>query len=285
MHRAFIFLSVFGLLSSLALGQFAPTSQPASNSSVAPLPKPVLVLPFVSPGDAKYKELGRDIQQTLANGISADLRGHVNAPASAKVPADAPAALAAANESNSSAVVFGRAQVNADQVHFSGQVLDVSSGRVLASLTESGPIDGLFRLEDDLTQQVVAGLPEGLLNLHGLLSSRPRIRPQTIYLPSDAPVPSDSQRLNGSYAGPIASYTLPPPPGGSPPYSPNAGSYPYRFTWPYAHLFSYDYDPDPFLPLPIPIYGGIHNPERFTQPRVDHSPVGPEQGHEAPGRR
>lgn len=199
---------------------------------------PVLILPFVSPADAKYKEMGRDIQQDLASAIAADLRGQVSAPASSAPAADAAAALAVGRETHSSAVIFGRAQVNNDQVRLAGQVLDVNSGKTLGSLNQSGPIGSLFHLEDDLTQQVVAALPEGLLNLRGLLSARPKTRPQIIYLPSDAPIatPDHSRPIDGGYAGPFAPYTLPPAPGGPPPYSPDAGSYPYRFVAPYAHL-------------------------------------------------
>lgn len=283
MHRAFIYLSVVWLFSSWTLGQSAPTSQPASDHQTATLPKPVLILPFVSPGDAKYKELGRDIQQGLTNEIASDLRGHVSALASAGAAADAAAALAAGRETNSSAVIFGRAQVNGDQVRLSGQVLDVSSGKTLGSLNESGPIDNLFHLEDDLTQQVIAALPERLLNLRGLLSGRPKTRPQMIYLPSDAPTPNYSQPMGGGYAGAAAPYTLPPAPGGPPPYSPDAGSYPYRFVAPYAHLFTYDYDPDPFLPLPV--YGGFYEPDRFARPRGDHAPVEREHEPEVPSHR
>lgn len=286
MRRALIRLSVVGLFIVQACGQSAPTSQPAPNASTAAEPKPVLVLPFVSPSDAKYKDMGRDIQQDLAGALAADLRGRVSAPASTAPAADAATALAVGRETNSSAVIFGRAQVNNDQVRLAGQVLDVSSGKTLGSLNQSGPIDNLFHLEDDLNQQVLASLPEGLLNLRGLLSTRPRTRPQIIYLPGDAPTPNFSPNysrpIDGGYAGPAAPYTLPPPPGGSPPYSPDAGSYPYRFVAPYAHLFSYDYDPDPFLPLPA--YGGFY-PDRFARRGVDHPPVEHEHPVEAPAHR
>ena len=282
MRRALIFISIVVLFTLQLSGQTAATSQPASNPSTAALPKPVLVLPFVSPPDAKYKEMGRDIQQDLANAIAADLRGQVNAPASAAPAADAAAALAVGRETNSSAVIIGRAQVNNGEARLAGQVLDVSSGKTFGSLSQSGPIENLFHLEDDLTQQVVADLPEGLLNLRGLLSTRPKARPQIIYLPSDAPTPDYSRPIDGGYAGPVAPYTLPPAPGGPPPYSPDAGSYPYRFTAPYAHLFSYDYDPDPFLPLPV--YGGFF-PDRFGRRGVDHPAVEHEHESEAPRRR
>lgn len=277
MRRALIFISIVVLFTLQLSGQTAPTSQPASNPSAAKAPKPVLILPFVSPPDAKYKEMGRDIQQDLANAIAADLRGQVSAPASTAPAADAAAALAVGRETDSSAVLFGRAQVNNGQVRLAGQVLDVSSGKTLGSLNQSGPVQDLFHLEDELTQQVVADLPEGLLNLRGLLSARPITRPQVIYLPSDAPMPDYSRPIDGGYAGPVAPYVLPPAPGGPPPYSPDAGSYPSRFMAPYAHLFSYDYDPDPFLPLPV--YGGGFFPDRFGRrgvidhPAVEHEPA------------
>lgn len=281
MRRILIGFCVTIVLGFRAFGQSAPATQPAS-TSVASEPAPVLILPFISPPEGRFRDLGHSIQQDLASEIATDLRGRVMALGAASAPADAAAALAAGKENHASAVVFGRAQVNGEQVRLTGAVLDVASGRTLGSLNQAGPVDQLFQLEDALTPQVAAALPEGLLNLRGLLSTRPKTRPQIIYLPGDVPSPNYSHPIDGGYTGPVSPYVLPPAPGSPPPYSPDAGSYPYRFVAPYAHLFSYDYDPDPFLPL----YGGYgYYPDRFARHRVDRPPLEHEHEDDAPHRR
>jgi TolB-like protein len=243
--------------------QSAPTTQPATSGAVAMAnePKPLLILPFRPPSDAKLKDVGRDVQQDLANAISADLRGRAIAPPDAQPASDAEAALAKGRQLNAGAVIFGQVQTNDQEVRLSGQVLDVQSGKSIGTLTQTGPVANLFRLEDGLMPQVLAALPEGLLNLHGLLANGPAHRPRVIELPSDASTPSagfSNAPIDGGYSAAVPPYVLPPAPGGTPPASPYAGSYPYRFYAPYSHLFSYDYDPDPFLPL----YPGFF-PDRF----------------------
>lgn len=269
---------VIAMFAAQVPAQSGPSTRPAQTPSAEKLRNPVLILPFVSPSDPKYQSAGQAIQQVLANALAADLRGRAIAPAGAHAAPDAGAALAAARERDAAAVVFGQMQVNDDQVQLTGQVLDATDGRSLGSLHQSGALSELFRLEDALTPQVVAALPASLLNLHGLLSARqPTRRPQMIYLPGETPAPlpapyagSAPYPVPGGYAGPEAPYTLPPPPGGTPPYSPYAGSYPYRFVAPYAHLFSYDYDPDPFLPIP-----NIIIPGRIVRP----APARPHEMH------
>lgn len=269
MRHTLIGFVVVALFAPSVHAQPGPATQPVRERPAERSPKPLLILPFAGPSDPKYENAGQAIQRVLANSLAADLRGRAVAPASAHPAPDAGAALAAAKEKDAAAVVFGQMQVNDEQVQLTGQVLDAASGKSLGSLHQSGPLSELFQLEDALTPQVVAALPEALLNLHGLLGTRQPSRPQIIYLPADEPSQLSSQGpMPGGYAGPVAPYTLPPPPGGTPPYSPYAGSYPYRFVAPYAHLFSYDFDPDPFLP----IYGG-----NFHQRVIRPAPVrGPE---------
>jgi TolB-like protein len=278
---AYVVISIFAVFARSQASR--PTTQPANAAPAEGQPKAVLVLPFTAPSDPKYKDTGRAIQQDLANAMAGDLRGRVNAPTTAAPAADAQAALAAARDADAAAVVFGQVQVNEDEIRLTGQVLDAGTGKSLGSLKQSGPIDTLFHLEDELAPEAVAALPQPLLNLRGLLSARQSTRPQIIYLPGDAPTPQPAQGpIDGGYAGPFPPYTLPPPPGGSPPYSPNAGSYPYRFIAPYAHLFSYDFDPDPFLP----IYGGFY-PDRFGPrgPVQTHAGAGAEEARQAAHRR
>lgn len=261
MRGAIGFLGVVVLFTGPALVQSTASTQPDVNVAPASEPRPLLILPFGAPSDGQFKDSGRGIQQDLGNAIAPVLRGRMLAPPAASPAADAAEALAAARKAQASAVIFGLAQVNGEQIRISGQVLEVASGKSLGSLKQTGPIASLFQLEDGLLPQVLHALPQSLLNLRGLLSSEPRQATRIINLPGDAPT-SDwpSGPIDGGYAGPIAPYVLPPAPGGPPPYSPLAGSYPYRFTAPYAHLFSYDFDPDPFLP----IYGGGLYVDRFA---------------------
>jgi TolB-like protein len=290
MRHAICFLCVVILFSLHARAQSAPATQPAATQAAANEPRPVLILPFQPPSDAKLKDVGRDIQQDLANAMSADLRGRAIAPPDAQPASDAEAALAKGRQLNAGAVIFGQVQTNNDEVRLSGQVLDVQSGKAIGTLKQTGPIASLFRLEDGLMPQVLAALPEGLLNLHGLLANGPAHRPQVIQLPSDASTPSaalSNEPIDGGFNVAVAPYVLPPAPGGTPPASPYAGSYPYRFYAPYSHLFSYDYDPDPFLPL----YPGFF-PNRFGPRGSAHSPgvehheshEGPRESHENPRR-
>ena len=261
MQRAISILALVILLAARGFAQSIPTSQPARNEAPAYQPGPVLILPFVVPSDARFKDTAQGLQQDLANAIAPDLRARMLAPTAAAAAADAEAALAAARQTHAAAVVFGRAQLNGDEIRLSGQVLDGETGKSLGALKESGPVKDLFRLEDELLPQVVSALPESLLNLRGLVTRNQGQPRRMIYLPGDALTPELSNGpIDGGYAGPVSPpFVLPPPPGGRPPYSPTAGAYPYRFYSPYSPLFSYDYDPDPFLP----IYGGF-NSDRFA---------------------
>lgn len=259
-----------GLALVMACGR-AQAAEPDTRPAAQP-PDAVLILPFVVPGDAKFKSVGADIQQDLATAIGPNLRGRALAPTTAPAAADEQSALAAARDAHAAAVVFGRVQANADEVRITGQVLDVGIEKPLGNLKVTGSADHLFELEDALAPQVAAALPTALLNFRGLAMTSRINPPRVIYLPGDSATSTNPNApIDGGYAG-----TIPPPapmvaPGGPPPYSPYAGSYPYRFRAPYASLFSYDYDPDPFLPL----YG----PWRFGPDRFAGHDTAHHQGH------
>jgi TolB-like protein len=254
MHRAILVLCAWTFVGINPLLGAEPATQPSRRE-----PPNILILPFTPPAEAKYQWIGKGVQQDLASALAPNLRGRALAPASAGPAADAAAALKLGREAGAEAVLFGQAQVLNDQVRLTGQIIEVPSGKSLESLKQSGPVTDLFKLEDALTQQAIAGLPESFLNLRGLTSSRRMINPpRVIQLPGDVqtPWPNNSPIDGGPNVNFIPSTPL--PPGYPPPYSAYAGSYPWRFTYPYSHLFSYDYDPDPFLP----IYGGF--PDRFA---------------------
>lgn len=234
---------------NLSLGaEPAPATQPAASETPT-----VLVLPFAPPNDPTYQWMSASLQQDIASALAANLRGRAVAPTTAPAVADSTAAIEAARPSKASAVVFGQIQIMGKEFRVTGQVLDASTGKSFGSIKKTGPVDQLFRLEDELGPQILSALPTEFLNLRGIQQAREVERPKIITLPGDTQTPL----LNNGpldQEGPSTAYGNPTPlaPAYGPPYSPDAGSYPYRFPYPYSHLFSYDYDPDPFLPL----YGG-----------------------------
>lgn len=263
MRHTNVFVIAVLFVAACAHAQSAPQTQPAP---AATQPGAVLILPFAAPADEKFGPLGGGIQQDLAGAIGPNLRGRAIASAGAAPAPDASAAIAAARDAHASAVVFGRVRVNANEVRLTGEVLDAATGKSMGELKATGPADQIFRLEDDLVPQVIAALPADLLNIRGLTSARQSAPPmRIIQLPGDAPLaPLANGPIDGGYAGPLPPAAPLVPPGGPPPYSPYAGSYPYRFAAPYAQLFTYDYDPDPFLPL----FGGRrHEHERSSELR------------------
>jgi hypothetical protein len=177
----------------------------------------------------------------------------------------------AAREHDAAAVVFGQAQLMGKEIRLTGQVVDAATGKSFGSLKATGPVEDLFRLEDTLTRQAVEALPDTLLNLRGISLAREANPPRMIYLPGDAQTATFSTGpIDGPSYPSTASPFLPPAPGGTPPYSPNAGSYPYRFSYPYTHLFTYDDDPNPFLP---PFTGAFYDRSvaHWHGPAAEHS--------------
>ena len=201
-------------------------------------------------------------------GVAPNLRGRAIAPTTAPAAADESSALATARELKAAAVVFGQAQLMGKQIRLTGQVLDVVTGKSLGSMKATGPIDDLFRLEDTLAQQTLDALPDSVLNLRGIAQAREATPPRIVYLPGDTQTTplSNGPIDGGSFPASVFPYQSPPAPGSPPPYSPYAGSYPYRFYYPYAHLFNDEDDLNPFLP-PYTGFGHWHrgaagHPER-----------------------
>jgi len=225
--------------------QASPTTRP--NAAEPPM---VLLLPFVPPADGTSQWIGKSVQQDLAAALAPNLRGRAIAPTTAPAAADESSALATAPELNAAVVVFGQAQLMGKQIRLTGQVVDVATGKSLGNMKATGPIDDLFRLEDTLAQQTLDAMPQSVLNLGGIAQARQANPPRIIYLPGDTQTTplSNGPIDGGAYPASSFSYLLPPAPGSPPPYSPYAGSYPYRFYYPYAHLLNGDEDFNPFLP-------------------------------------
>ena len=232
------------LLASVSRGNPAATTQPARSARNA-----LLILPFLVRGDAKYNWISTGLQQELATALAPNLRGPATAPSDAPAVNDASQAIAAGRRFDATVVLFGQAQVMGQETRLSGSVVEVPTGRALGSLNQTGPTDHFFSLEDALAKQALGQLPTEVLNFRGIAASRQLNPPRVIQLPGDAPTEGiNNGPIDGGPSVANSAYQLAPPPGYATPYSPNAGTYPWRFSTPYSHLFTYDFDPDPFLP-------------------------------------
>jgi TolB-like protein len=122
-------------------------------------PPRVVVFPFAPTGSVgAYDWIGRGIQQSLVADLSRSGTAQVvfptTQPAGERVNRMQMAAEAGAN-----AVVVGTYQVNDGEVRVTGEVFDVGSGRNLGGIKATGPVNDLFKLEDELNEQLERVLP------------------------------------------------------------------------------------------------------------------------------
>src|SRR5450755_4548645 len=127
MKKLIVLAATIFLGGSVALAQ--PTTVPS-----APVAK-VLIVPFKQMGDpASHAWVGAAIQENLISDTTAN-------PATQAVTSNQPLAnmdsgdaMKAAKDAGAAIVVFGSYQVAFDQLRVTGQVMDVNSGRALATL-------------------------------------------------------------------------------------------------------------------------------------------------------
>ena len=132
-------------------------AQPATSQEEVPT---LLVLPVAAPA-GKYEWVGRAIQQDMAVDLTRMTRARVISP-SGPPARDASEALRAARDAGAQYVVHALAQISGDQLRVSGQLSEVSSGKVFSPIQATAPLDDLFPLEDALAVQVARGLPASL---------------------------------------------------------------------------------------------------------------------------
>lgn len=135
----------------------------AKADAPAPDTRQILVLPFSSPSGANEAWVGKAVQQDLLTDLTQGTTARVSAPARATAASDSDEALKAGRDAGASIVIYGQAQNTGKDVRLSGQVLDVSTAKVIGALKATGGSDDLFHLEDALAGQVLMALPKELL--------------------------------------------------------------------------------------------------------------------------
>jgi TolB-like protein len=237
---------IFGI-GSVALGQVANPSGPQVSK--------VLIIPFGVGGNSAG-------QDWVAGAIEGGLRAQAAADRavqvmgmSGPVNGGVAGALAAAKNAGASLVVFGYCDLSSTQLSVTGQLVDVSSGHMVTSLSATGSIDDLTKIENALSNQLAAVLPPGPASA-----------------PAQAPNPPDQQATapNPAPNPPIQVSPAPPPPQvyvySTPYYSPPP-TYPYSYTYPQYSYPTYPAYPDyyysapyygyPYAGVPFYFYGGL----------------------------
>jgi TolB-like protein len=158
-----VLVAVLGV-GSLAMGQ--ATTMPAADQSVKiEQPVKVLVIPFTQIGDNGHAWVGAAIHENLVTQASADPAVQViamNQPMQNNSQQDA---ISTAKGVGAGFVVFGSFQFAGDQLRVNGRVLETTYGQSVATLSATGPIIDLFKIEDTLSGQMTAGLPQPVNNL------------------------------------------------------------------------------------------------------------------------
>jgi TolB-like protein len=117
----------------------------------------VLVLaPTVVNPDPQFTWLGAGIQRSLV----ADLTRHLRQPIEAgdKSANDIVGIVALADQAGADRVMTSSVQLIADQIRFTGEILDVKSRHVISALKVTGRLDDLFEMEDELAMQAIRSL-------------------------------------------------------------------------------------------------------------------------------
>jgi TolB-like protein len=157
-----LILSVIALLLALAAPSVAraATFDNPSPAKVLEAPPRVIIYPLVPVGDpGSYGWIGTGIQQVLLAELGQPGVAAFSVPATQPVQPDADP-IATAAKAGANIVVFGSYQILNDQVRCTGQVVDTASSRPIASLSATGPVRDLFKLEDELAQQLHRALPQ-----------------------------------------------------------------------------------------------------------------------------
>lgn len=163
---------------SLAAAVLAQTTQPAISVDLPPTTQPaasvegqsVLIAPISPlPGNSWF---ARAFQEDIATDLSQMSRLRVLAP-DMPPPASSEEALRNAREAGATYVIYGQARPTGNSMQVTGQVLEVGTGRSLATLDSSAPADDLFPLEDTIALQAAQVLPGSLVTRSAAAATQP----------------------------------------------------------------------------------------------------------------
>jgi len=174
----------------------------------------VMVLPFRLIGNTAD---GAWISQA----IDEDLRAQVMSspsiglvPAPAQLPTTPAAAMEDGLQAGARYVIFGTYQVANGDVRVTGEVLNVTDGKIEESLNATGPISDLFQIEDALTGQIAKVLPLEEASAQNAETQANAEVPQTYYY---YPTEPENYGDDYEYAAPPDYYDY--------------GAYPYPYVW------------------------------------------------------
>jgi TolB-like protein len=183
-------------VASLARGQATtmpvvetPAVQAASTegpSTAAPAQGPwkVLIEPFKLLGNtAGHEWVSEAIQENLSATVSSN-NGMWTIDGSA--PAGRDGAMAEARSAGAVLVIFGSCEISDGQIRAIGQVDDVQTGLTLGTLKATGNSSDLFRVEDDLTNQLGTELPQA----PGAAQAQAQAQPQVTEAPAQVAPPA-----------------------------------------------------------------------------------------------
>lgn len=142
-----IFLVLTGTSNVLRAG-VTPVRLPAGS---------VLVLtPAVLNRDSELAWIGPAIQQSIVTDLSRHLPDPVLMSANSAVGQGE--AIAVGKQASVPKVISGSVQIIGDQIRFTGGIVDVKGGRVIAPLKATGRLSDLFEMEDQLSGQASRAL-------------------------------------------------------------------------------------------------------------------------------
>lgn len=232
MRKLLLMLGIVMWVGSLALGQ--ATTMPAVDQSVK-----VLIIPFTQIGDHGHEWVGAAIHENLITQASGDVAAQTIGMSQPLNDASAPSAIAAAKGANATLVVFGSFQFSGDQIRVNGRVVETNYGQTVGTLTATGAIIDLFKIEDTLSSQLAAVLPQPPSNLPTVSYGTPQQadqQPQAAPAPAQVPYYAGNAPDGSSVAAAAPTYVY------SPTYT---SAYP---GYSYYPAYSYGY----------PYYGGFY---------------------------
>jgi len=164
----------------------------------------VLVLPFTMQGDLGGSWIARAATDDVVAGLTRGLDVNVRTPHSNHGAADAAAALKLAQQYHANYVIFGYAQEVGNIARITGQVLDVESGQPLGGLKVTGPAPRLLDIDDALTAQAMASLPQSMVKPGAFAELQQYLLPPD----SEAEAPSADGLAMVSQSYPVGSTTF-----------------------------------------------------------------------------